>query len=142
MCWAGGWTSTRYPGGGPRCRQRSCCGCPRTPAPDPLTALGERELQVLARLALGHRNRAIAQELHISESTVKFHVAKILTKPGVESRGRGGGTLPRRGVAVAAVVPGADRPATRSATPTGAARRTVRPGSRRPGGVGWRSSRP
>ncbi|WP_327690265.1 LuxR C-terminal-related transcriptional regulator [Streptomyces tubercidicus] len=57
------------------------------PAPDPLTALGERELQVLARLALGHRNRAFAQELHISESTVKFHVAKILTKPGVESRG-------------------------------------------------------
>ncbi|AZS69746.1 helix-turn-helix transcriptional regulator [Streptomyces lydicus] len=57
------------------------------PAPDLLTALGERELQVLARLALGHRNRAIAQELHISESTVKFHVAKILTKLGVESRG-------------------------------------------------------
>ncbi|MFG2827455.1 LuxR C-terminal-related transcriptional regulator [Streptomyces sp. NPDC048434] len=57
------------------------------PAPDPLTGLGERELQVLGRLALGHRNRAIAQELHISESTVKFHVAKILTKLGVESRG-------------------------------------------------------
>lgn len=57
------------------------------PAPDLLTALGERELEVLARLALGHRNRAIAQELHISESTVKFHVAKILTKLGVESRG-------------------------------------------------------
>lgn len=56
-------------------------------ASDPLTTLGERELQVLARLALGHRNRAIAQELHISESTVKFHVAKILTKLGVESRG-------------------------------------------------------
>ncbi|MGW1373256.1 helix-turn-helix transcriptional regulator [Streptomyces sp. NPDC002446] len=57
------------------------------PAPDPLIALGERELEVLARLALGHRNRAIAQDLHISESTVKFHVAKILTKLGVGSRG-------------------------------------------------------
>ncbi|MEU9117885.1 LuxR C-terminal-related transcriptional regulator [Streptomyces sp. NPDC048483] len=57
------------------------------PAPDPLTALGERELQVLARLALGHRNRMIAEELHISQSTVKFHVANILTKLGVESRG-------------------------------------------------------
>lgn len=57
------------------------------PAPDPLIALGERELEVLARLALGHRNRAIAHELHISESTVKFHVAKILTKLGVGSRG-------------------------------------------------------
>lgn len=57
------------------------------PAPQPLTVLGERELQVLARLALGQRNRAIAQELHISESTVKFHVANILTKLGVGSRG-------------------------------------------------------
>ncbi|MFJ9848181.1 LuxR C-terminal-related transcriptional regulator [Streptomyces sp. NPDC101150] len=57
------------------------------PVADPLTALGERELQVLARLALGHRNRMIAEELHISQSTVKFHVANILTKLGVESRG-------------------------------------------------------
>ncbi|MER5513925.1 LuxR C-terminal-related transcriptional regulator [Streptomyces sp. NPDC002763] len=28
-----------------------------------------------------------AGELHFSESTVKFHVAKILEKPGVGSRG-------------------------------------------------------
>ncbi|MET8228941.1 LuxR C-terminal-related transcriptional regulator [Streptomyces sp. NPDC004082] len=59
----------------------------RDPAPHPLTSLGERELEVLTRLALGHRNRAIAQELHITESTVKFHVANILTKLGVGSRG-------------------------------------------------------
>jgi DNA-binding CsgD family transcriptional regulator len=57
------------------------------PAPHPLTALGGRELEVLTHLALGHRNRVIAQELHISESTVKFHVANILTKLGVGSRG-------------------------------------------------------
>lgn len=57
------------------------------PAPHPLTALGERELEVLTHLALGHRNRVIAEELHISESTVKFHVANILTKLGVGSRG-------------------------------------------------------
>ena len=56
-------------------------------AADPLTALGARELEVLGHLALGHRNRMIAQELHISESTVKFHVANILTKLGVASRG-------------------------------------------------------
>ncbi|CAL9493755.1 LuxR C-terminal-related transcriptional regulator [Streptomyces sp. enrichment culture] len=60
---------------------------PAEPAADPLTALGERELQVLEHLARGHRNRVIAQELHISESTVKFHVANILTKLGVASRG-------------------------------------------------------
>ncbi|MEV4944175.1 LuxR C-terminal-related transcriptional regulator [Streptomyces sp. NPDC053755] len=56
-------------------------------AADPLTALGDRELEVLTRLALGLRNRQIAGELHISESTVKFHVANILTKLGVASRG-------------------------------------------------------
>ncbi|MFJ3904553.1 LuxR C-terminal-related transcriptional regulator [Streptomyces sp. NPDC090025] len=54
---------------------------------DPLRELGEREVEVLTHLALGHRNRQIAQELHISESTVKFHVAKILNKLGVGSRG-------------------------------------------------------
>ncbi|MFI8517814.1 LuxR C-terminal-related transcriptional regulator [Streptomyces sp. NPDC085481] len=56
-------------------------------AMDPLSGLGEREVEVLTHLALGHRNRQIAQELHISESTVKFHVAKILNKLGVGSRG-------------------------------------------------------
>ena len=60
-------------------------GAPRSG--DPLAELGQRELEVLAHLALGHRNRTIAQELHISESTVKFHVANILTKLGVGSRG-------------------------------------------------------
>ncbi|MFD3454835.1 LuxR C-terminal-related transcriptional regulator [Streptomyces sp. NPDC058691] len=58
-----------------------------TPGTDLLSALGSRELDVLERLALGHRNRAIAQELHISESTVKFHVANILSKLAVASRG-------------------------------------------------------
>jgi DNA-binding CsgD family transcriptional regulator len=56
-------------------------------AADPLAGLGPRELQVLQHLALGHRNRTIAQQLHIGESTVKFHVANILTKLGVASRG-------------------------------------------------------
>ncbi|GAB2889219.1 response regulator transcription factor [Streptomyces deserti] len=60
---------------------------PDTPRHDPLTGLGARELQVLRRLARGRRNRDIAQELHISESTVKFHIAKIFDKLGVSSRG-------------------------------------------------------
>ncbi len=54
---------------------------------EPLATLGGRELEVLERLALGHRNRVIADDLHISESTVKFHVANILTKLEVSSRG-------------------------------------------------------
>ncbi|MEJ3749087.1 LuxR C-terminal-related transcriptional regulator [Actinomycetes bacterium KLBMP 9797] len=62
-------------------------GPPETPRDDPLTVLGARELEVLGQLARGRRNREIARELHISESTVKFHVAKILEKLGVGSRG-------------------------------------------------------
>ncbi|MEV5966237.1 helix-turn-helix transcriptional regulator [Kribbella sp. NPDC051952] len=53
---------------------------------DPLGTLGTRELEVLERIAQGHRNRSIADDLHISESTVKFHVANILTKLAVTSR--------------------------------------------------------
>ncbi|MFC9690097.1 LuxR C-terminal-related transcriptional regulator [Kribbella sp. NPDC056951] len=56
------------------------------PLEDPLAALGTRELEVLERIAEGSRNRSIADELHISESTVKFHVANILTKLDVTSR--------------------------------------------------------
>ncbi|GAB3930850.1 hypothetical protein GCM10029976_033560 [Kribbella albertanoniae] len=77
-------------------------GPPDTPREDPLTVLGARELEVLAQLALGRRNRDIAGELHISESTVKFHVANILEKLGVTSRGEAaalahewGATAPR-----------------------------------------------
>lgn len=62
-------------------------GPPDTPREDPLTALGARELEVLGQLARGRRNREIAHALHISESTVKFHVANILDKLGVGSRG-------------------------------------------------------
>ncbi|MEV4571465.1 LuxR C-terminal-related transcriptional regulator [Nonomuraea sp. NPDC049419] len=53
----------------------------------PLGALNPRERDVLEHLALGHRNRAIAARLNISENTVKFHVANILGKLGVSSRG-------------------------------------------------------
>ncbi|MFG1620602.1 LuxR C-terminal-related transcriptional regulator [Kribbella sp. NPDC049227] len=57
-----------------------------TTTSDSLAALGTRELEVLERLAQGLRNRSIADDLHISESTVKFHVANILTKLAVTSR--------------------------------------------------------
>jgi DNA-binding CsgD family transcriptional regulator len=60
---------------------------PDAPRLDPLTGLAARELEVLALLAHGRRNRDIAEELHISESTVKFHVAKIFDKLRVTSRG-------------------------------------------------------
>ncbi len=45
-----------------------------------------REQQVLQLLAEGLTNRAIAQELNISQHTAKFHVNSILNKLNVQSR--------------------------------------------------------
>jgi DNA-binding CsgD family transcriptional regulator len=56
----------------------------------PLAALNPRELEVLEHLARGRRNRQIAEELSISENTVKFHVANVLSKLGAGSRGEAG----------------------------------------------------
>ncbi|GAU65794.1 putative LuxR family transcriptional regulator [Streptomyces sp. NBRC 110611] len=60
---------------------------PDVPRSDPLSSLHPRELDVLRHLVHGHRNRAIAEALHISEHTVKFHVGRILKKLDVASRG-------------------------------------------------------
>ena len=49
-------------------------------------ALTPRELEVLQLLAEGLANRAIAQQLDISEHTVKFHVNAIMGKLGAQSR--------------------------------------------------------
>jgi DNA-binding CsgD family transcriptional regulator len=48
--------------------------------------LSERELQVLRLVAAGKTNRAIAEELFISEKTVARHVSNIFDKVGVSSR--------------------------------------------------------
>lgn len=48
--------------------------------------LSERELQVLRLLAAGKTNRAIAEELFISEKTVARHVSNIFDKVGASSR--------------------------------------------------------
>ncbi len=48
--------------------------------------LTRREQQVLAQLASGATNRAIAAALHLSERTVAHHVSSILGKLGVRNR--------------------------------------------------------
>jgi DNA-binding CsgD family transcriptional regulator len=49
-------------------------------------ALSPRELEVLALLAAGRSNRAIARELYISEGTAIRHVSNIFAKLGAHSR--------------------------------------------------------
>jgi DNA-binding NarL/FixJ family response regulator len=58
----------------------------RLPAAAPAEPLTPREREVLALLAEGLANKAIAARLGISEHTAKFHVNAILGKLGVESR--------------------------------------------------------
>ncbi len=50
---------------------------------EPLT---QREMEVLRRLAQGHENKHIADELVISEATVRTHVSNILGKLHLASR--------------------------------------------------------
>jgi DNA-binding NarL/FixJ family response regulator len=50
------------------------------------SALTPREREVLALVAAGRSNRAIAEELYISVKTASVHVSNILAKLGVASR--------------------------------------------------------
>jgi DNA-binding NarL/FixJ family response regulator len=47
---------------------------------DPLGQLTDRERTVLALMAQGRSNRALARELHLSAKTVEAHVRSIFTK--------------------------------------------------------------
>ena len=51
-----------------------------------LEQLTNRERAVFAHLATGRSNREIASDLHLSESTVKIHVGRILAKLDLRDR--------------------------------------------------------
>ena len=55
-------------------------------APEVKEALTERELEVLKLVAVGASNKGGAQQLGISEATVKSHVSNRLSKLGLKSR--------------------------------------------------------
>lgn len=55
-------------------------------APESPEVLSERETEVLRMVARGLANKQIAQELNITEKTVKAHVSSILAKLGLASR--------------------------------------------------------
>ena len=69
-----------------RLLQRFADGAASTPPPEPIDALTEREEEILMTVARGRTNREIAEELHISLSTVKTHIASLMTKLGVRNR--------------------------------------------------------
>jgi len=55
---------------------------PKAPVPD-LTRL---EREILALLVEGDSNRDIAEKIHLSQNTIKFHVRQLLQKLDVENR--------------------------------------------------------
>jgi DNA-binding NarL/FixJ family response regulator len=74
----------------------------RTAARSPFPQLTEREHEVLALLAAGRDNAAVARRLGVTSKTVRNHVSNIITKLHVVDRsgaiirardaGMGGGT--------------------------------------------------
>jgi DNA-binding NarL/FixJ family response regulator len=58
----------------------------RAPTPQPVAPLTEREEQVLVAVAVGRTNAEIADELCISLSTVKTHLASLMNKLGARNR--------------------------------------------------------
>jgi DNA-binding CsgD family transcriptional regulator len=61
----------------------------RDSVPVTLAAMGmtPREVEVLALLAAGHTNRAIAERLYLSPRTVEKHVERVLMKAGTDRAG-------------------------------------------------------
>jgi DNA-binding NarL/FixJ family response regulator len=75
-------------GGGGRRRRRAWPG-----------GLSDREVQVLLLVAQGRTNRAIAEELVLSESTVANHLFSIFAKTGSENRAMAAAYALRHGLA-------------------------------------------
>lgn len=59
---------------------------PETDTDDVDTQLTAREFHVIRLLAAGNRNRAIAEQMHLSEHTVKTHLRNVSAKLGARNR--------------------------------------------------------
>lgn len=58
----------------------------RSETMDPCTNVTERQRRVWRLLALGRTNTQIADELFVSERTVKYHVSNLLSRTGTRTR--------------------------------------------------------
>ncbi len=61
-------------------------------------ALTPREIEVLEHIAGGNRNRDIAEQLFISEETVKVHIKHLMEKLGASDRTQAVAIAVRRGI--------------------------------------------
>ena len=71
---------------------------PRTSTRSNPAGLTARELDVLALVSEGLRNREIAAQLFLSKKTIDHHVSAILRKLGVETRGQAAAEAARLGL--------------------------------------------
>jgi DNA-binding NarL/FixJ family response regulator len=74
------------PGVTARLLQAFAATAPPAPRAHPVDPLTDREEQVLARVARGRTNGEIAEELHITLSTVKSHITSLMAKLGARNR--------------------------------------------------------
>ena len=79
---------------------------PQAAPPPALASLTEREREVLVQVAAGRSNAEIAAALHMSPSTAKTHVSRLLAKLGARDRAQLVVVAYEAGV----VIPGADPP--------------------------------
>ncbi|CAO3422983.1 LuxR C-terminal-related transcriptional regulator [Azospirillum doebereinerae] len=59
---------------------------PPPPSAPPSSDLSKREVQILRCLLAGQSNKAIARNLHITESTVKMHFKNVMRKINAQNR--------------------------------------------------------
>ena len=60
--------------------------------------LTAREIELLQFVAEGFSNREIAEELHISKNTVKYHMKNILQKMNLQNRAEAAAYAVRKGL--------------------------------------------
>lgn len=64
-------------------------------AGNPVDMLTEQEMLILRLVAAGHTNRAIGEQIHLGERTVKHYVSNIFNKLGVSRRVEAAAALTR-----------------------------------------------